>query len=163
MNIRFLAGPILLLVAPIVCSASNPKSSPIATVTRLYRDYAWEAVIDEPAFSDSDVLDQPRKILLEYFDPKLADLILEDRACEVKSGLICHLDFSPIWDSQDPTGTVVDIHRSSNSLLVIVDIQYPGDDKSKTLTYRLSKTDQGWRISDISAADWSLLSLLQSK
>ena len=54
-----------------------------------------------------EFVDQPQAVLARYFDDQLVRLWLADLQCAARARAICNLDFSPIWNSQDPVGTVV--------------------------------------------------------
>ncbi|MGC1549004.1 MAG: hypothetical protein WA777_10790 [Rhodanobacter sp.] len=64
----------------------------VATVVKLYHDYAWEAVIDEPMDGTSNLFDQPASVLSRYFDRHMVDLIIRDRLCKERIRDICRLD-----------------------------------------------------------------------
>jgi hypothetical protein len=141
----------------------RPISGPVATVAQLYRDFAWEAVVEEPSLDDYGLLNQPRSVLQRYFDDRLTDLWLADRACEAKSHEICRIDFLPIWSSQDPTASGLKIAQSADSNVVGVTF-HTYQDRTVKLTYYLIRTPRGWRIDDIrNGSEWSLRQLLSRK
>ena len=136
-----------------------PKAnSPEGIVFKLYRDYAWEAVI---AAGYDGLMQQPPQILKQYFDDNLTALILRDRKCSEK-GEICRLGFVPMWDSQDPGASDLTVEKTEQEDAIKVKFRYPGNNKEIELKYRVTKTPKGWRISDISGKDWSLLAILSS-
>jgi hypothetical protein len=143
-------------------AAQNAKGSPgLDVVARLYRDFAWEAVVETPTWNGHELLDQPRAVLARYFDDALVRLWLADRACASRTHEICKIDFMPIWDSQDPSGTFVNIAPTRDSTLVQVELRHPYYKEARALNYRLVKTAAGWRIHDIvRPGKWSLVSLL---
>jgi len=146
-------------------TAQNAKPSPgLDIVARLYRDYAWEAVVENPVWHGHELLDQPRGVLSRYFDDGLVRLWLADRACEARTHEICRIDFVPMWDSQDPSGSFVDITPTDDSTLVQVELHHPFHPEPRHLNYRMVKTTSGWRIHDISLpGKWSLVDLLSKK
>jgi hypothetical protein len=158
-------GPRLAAIAIIAITSSIPaqkvKASPgLDVVARLYRDFAWEAVVETPIWRGHELLDQPRAVLARYFDDDLVRLWLADRACEARTHEICKIDFMPIWDSQDPSGTFVNIAPTEDSTVVTVELRHPYN-QLKLLHYRLVKTAAGWRIHDIVLpGKWSLVSIL---
>ena len=85
MKASSLALSLLVAAASSLAAQRADSSSAVATVAQLYRDFAWEAVVEEPEWRGHDLLDQPRAILLRYFDEHLTDLLLADRPA--KSGL----------------------------------------------------------------------------
>lgn len=142
-------------------SESKSLSDPTAIVHQLYRDFAWEAVISEP--EDKGLIDQPKAILERYFDSRLTDLILKDRECVARTKEICRLDFSPIWDSQDPGASDMKI-TSGKGNTVNVEFRYPGDGSQVGIIYQTTKVSGHWRISDIRyKKGHSLLSIMESK
>ncbi len=131
-------------------SALAAEETPAQVVTRLYRDFAWEAVIEEPVAAGKTLVEQPRDVLRRYLDDALADLILADRACVRRTGEVCRLDFVPIWGSQDPAGAS-GLHVSAardTPDVVSVRFRTPGGEPTK-LTFRMKRTAGGWRIADI--------------
>ncbi|GLQ50959.1 hypothetical protein ACFFJT_07130 [Dyella flava] len=157
--------PLLALIAallPAVSLAAESLTGPEALIVKLYKDYAWEAVIDEPVDSDAGLLQQPVNILNRYFDPHMVSLILRDRVCEEKNG-ICRLDYDPIWDSQDPGGAMgMKIQQMADPSEVSVDFIYAGHAAHMHIVYVLSQTRDGWRISDIQGTTPSLRKLLEA-
>jgi hypothetical protein len=122
-------------------------------------------VIEEPGCdARHEFVDQPQAVLSKYFDDRLVELWLADRRCAARTGEICKLDFSPIWDSQDPAGTFIRIVPTGDSSVVHVEHRHPAEKEPRTLEYRLVSTRRGWRIRDISRrGEWSLLQLLARK
>jgi len=152
----------VVAIAVLITSAEAVPRPPKAnsqqgTVLKLYRDFAWEAVMDVPGWDG--LMDQPRKVLDQYFDEKLTSLILRDRACAEKKGM-CRLDFCPIWASQDPSAGDLQVEPSDKPNYVSVKFRYPSTNEKVELKYRLTQTPKGWRISDIIGPDWSLLNIL---
>lgn len=152
---RFVAAVLLLKLIK-----HPPASAPEGMVFQLYKEYAWEAVLTG---GPDGLMQQPREVLESYFDTNLASLILKDRACVKKRREICKLDFDPIWASQDPSAGDLNVEKTKNENIVKVQFRYPSTDERIELLYRLTKTSKGWRISDISSKQWSLLAILSSK
>ena len=119
----------------------------VKVVRSLYEKFAGDAVLEDP-LPQKDLLEQSRVVLLRYFTPELSSLILRDRDCAARNQGICGLDFSPIWDSQDPTGVTVKMTGESALGQVHVTVRYPNGEK-RDLVFRLIKTNAGWRIIDI--------------
>lgn len=140
--------------------AATPVNGPVTLITTLYKNYAWEAVIEQPDLSSLDLFDQPRNVLARYFDERLVRLILRDRECAEKTHEVCRLDFMPMWSSQDPGAENLIIQQTDKAEIVSVQFRYPGNGELIKLTYQLSQTAKGWRISDIRGASFSLLSVL---
>lgn len=106
-------------------------------------------------------MQQPPKILKQYFDENLTALILRDRKCSEK-GEICRLDFVPMWASQDPAAVDLTVEKTGKKDIIKVQFRYPSTNEKIELKYRVTKTPNGWRISDIAGKDWSLLAILSS-
>ncbi|GLQ90226.1 hypothetical protein [Dyella flagellata] len=134
-----------------------------ALVTQVYRDYAWQAIIEEPADAGADLFDQPPQVLGRYFDSHLVELIVRDHQCRERTHEVCRLDFAPLWDSQDPGAVGMKIRATSDPSKVSVDFAYPAQSTRVHIVYVLSQTPAGWRITDIQGHDWSLRKLLEAK
>src|SRR5215831_2133119 len=138
-----------LLAAVWTLAAAQPAAAPgpVATVTRLYQEFAAEAVIDSPELSIEDLFGRSKAAMARYLDDSLIALVLADRACSEKKQEVCNLDFAPIWDSQDMVGATLKIEPAKDPARVRVAINYP-DKTVKTLTYVMTKTPAGWRVHD---------------
>ncbi len=158
----------LLAVALVAGPQGKPRApsqpGPDSVIAQLYRDFAWEAVLDVSSASSQALIDQPRPVLRRYFDDRLTALILQDRACAARTHEICRLDFDPLWASQDPDGAHGVKVQSPDSLNVVrVALRYTNG-YEVALGYRMSRTKEGWRIADIDYASGpSLLTILSSK
>ena len=136
----------------------------VEAVAQLYRDFAWEAVVETPSWRGHELLDQPRAVLSRYFDDALVRLWLADRACEIRTHETCRIDFLPVWDSQDPSGTFVNIAATADPAVVRVELRHPAYPDPRYLNYRLVETSAGWRVHDIRReGGWSLVRLLSGK
>jgi hypothetical protein len=143
-------------------SAAPPPPGPDAVVSQLYKDFAWEAVPDHA--EKPGLIEQPRAVLQRYFDDGLTNLILADRACAERTHEICRLDFSPIWDSQDPAASGLKVSATKDPSVVNVTFRDPESHDVTELTYRMTKTQAGWRVHDIAyKSHESLLTLLRAK
>jgi hypothetical protein len=141
---------LLVLLALLAPARTMPaQASPVTVVAQLYRDFAWEAIVDEPKSRDDALLAQPRIVLARYFDDTLTALILNDRSCAAKTHGICRLDFSPIWASQDPGASELRIAATKDPTVVAVRFRYPATGAMIQLSYRMSQTRSGWRVHDI--------------
>jgi hypothetical protein len=155
---------LLALVASSALAQAPPgRTSAVNIVAQLYRDFAWEAVVQEPEWHGHGLLEQPRDVLARYFDDTITGLLLADRSCVAKRHAICRLDFSPIWNSQDPGASEVKVSATNDSSIVAVSFRYPSTGELIHLSYRMSRTQRGWRVHDIVyATGKSLLSLLDA-
>jgi hypothetical protein len=138
-------------------------SAPESLVVKLYREMAGQAVIGNVELEPLDVFGQSREGMADYLDASLIGLVLADRQCSRTNG-VCNLDFGPIWNSQDPTGTVIEVLTGPDSTRIGVQLRHTYDGKLDTLTYRMVKTRAGWRIHDIEYSDHtSLATMLRGK
>ena len=156
----------MLLPSMCVAAAQRPQlSAGVLLVRQLYTDFACEAVLDDPECdSQHEFIDQPQSVLAKYFDNRLVQLWLADRRRALRTREVGNLDFSPMWDSQDPSGTFVTISPTMDSTLVQVELRHPYYTEPRYLDYRLAKTSTGWRIHDISRrGKWSLVQLLSRR
>ena len=129
-----------------VLSAHAAEDARLAVVERLYQDYAWET---GPGVSKrTPFLNEKSSVLSKYLTKSLSRLLLEDRKCSERTREICKLDFSPIWNSQDPEGTKFRVMSIGPDNAVAVSIVYPGQ-RSVTLALDVVQTEEGWRINDI--------------
>jgi len=157
----------LLVVVPLAwslstLSAAPPPAGAEAVVARLYKDFGWEAKAGQSA--RPGLIDQPRPVLSRYFDDSLTTLILKDRECAERTHEICRLDFSPIWDSQDPAAERLNVFGTKEPAVVKVTFRDPGSGLVTEMSYRMTKTPEGWRIHDISyRSHASLLTILRAK
>ena len=118
----------------------------VAVVSRLYRDFAWEAVLAEP--QAPGLTDQPKAVLQRYFTPQLAGALVADAACASRRREICALDFLPLWASQDPAAQDLTVVQAGPGL-VQVKFATPSSTIATTLQLRVVHTRSGWRVADI--------------
>lgn len=136
----------LAMVLPSICSATPALSPQVAVVAELYKSFAFETAIQEPNLGPI-FLNSPRSALLNFLTPTLTDLILADSKCAAETQEICKLNFSPLWDSQDPSGSTVRIIGTNVPSKVKVEVRYSSE--TRVIFYQLSLTPNGWRIKDI--------------
>jgi hypothetical protein len=130
-----------------MCTLAYAAEPPAETISRLYEDFAWEAVV---ASSNAPSLaQQPKAVLLGYFTPELATALAADDACAKQRHEICALDFAPLWASQDPAAQELQISPGATPSHVTVRYTYPSTGEVISLDYTLLRTKSGWRVSDI--------------
>ena len=145
---------ILLLFWVIASSAIAKDAGPASVVYKLYKDYAWEILFGDVPKNDRELLGrslewQPRNILARYLDDELVGLFIRDQNCIKRNpGEICNLDFSPIWNSQDPAAYDMKITDTGKGV-VNVEYSYPSNQQKIKLSFYVKETGAGWRISDI--------------
>ncbi|WP_283745908.1 hypothetical protein [Sideroxydans sp. CL21] len=134
-------------------AAEQPKIPASAVVAQMYKDFKWET---EPGVTGKVTLfDSPPEVLSKYFDKTLVDLVTKRRNCNYQ---MCGLDYSPMWNSQDPDGVSVTIKSTARADVVTVDVIYFNG--TSRLTYYLRETPAGWRIKDMKSPYGSLVTLL---
>ncbi len=160
-------GRSFVILALVIVSAgpavvSGQQGDGVRTVAQLYRDYAWEAVMEEPGGAAFALVAQPRNVLAKYFDDELTALLLKDRECARRTKGICNLGFSPLWASQAPGASALKVTGTSDPAVVAVTFRHPDETTPTTLQYRVRRTPAGWRIQDIVYAEiGSLVKLLK--
>jgi hypothetical protein len=127
----------------------SAQATPVEAVTRLYRDFAWEAVFAAPPAGTTGFAQSPRATLIRYVDTTLARLLVADQACLARGQGVCNLDFSPLWGSQDPFVSELEIAATGEPTIVRVRYTIPGGDQQVTIDLQLARTTAGWRIRDI--------------
>ena len=143
------AGMCVFALNTAIAQAQSAPTGAVAAVVKLYRDFAWGAVSDDPELSQLDLFGRSQAEMARYLDSKLIALVMQDRACSRKTQGVCNLDFSPIWDSQDPVGTTVKIKPTPDSNVVAVTLTFRDQDRKSELQYVMTKSTAGWRVRDI--------------
>lgn len=141
-------GSFLAVLASIVLAVpAHAAEDAAAVVARLYRDFAWEAVVTEPY--TPGLAQQPAAVLRRYFDEGMVKRFVADRDCVRTSNGICRLDHAPLWASQNPAA--YDLHVKPTQQPGIVDVEFsgPAGPEPTRLRYELVRTGEGWRITDI--------------
>jgi hypothetical protein len=162
-QIAIAAGSLLVAAATASGQVPPPVTAPgpLAVVTKLYQEYAAQAVIDSPEFSMEDLFGRPRAAMARYLDDPLIALVLADRACSARKQEVCNLDFMPIWDAQDAAGATVKISEGKDPSRVAAEIHF--SDGVRHFTFVMVKSAAGWRIHDIEYDKGSLVKILKGK
>jgi PP-loop superfamily ATP-utilizing enzyme len=131
-------------------------------VVRLYRDYAWEAVMSGTV-RDGFFADQPLVELEKYLDHELASLLVADAECIRRTHEICNLEFMPLFASQDPAASDLEVEETKKKDEVQVTFKRLGGDQVRML-FKMRQEVAGWRISDIEyESSRSLKTILKAK
>ena len=152
----------LLLFLVISSSAIAKEGGAVSIVYKLYKDYAWEILLSDFPKNDRELSGksfewQPKNILTRYLDNELANLFIRDQNCIKKNpGELCKLEFSPIWNSQDPAAYDMKITDEGKGR-VNVEYVYPSNQQKIKLSFYVRQTETGWRIFDICYEDGSCL------
>ena len=126
----------------------SKAEKPEDIVTSLYRDFGYE--IQEEITSKPLLADQTPTVLKKSFTSKLAELIAKERKQEKATKELGPINFVILCGSQDPGGINnirIAMKRGTNVVEVLYDQN--GEKDVMTIDYRMVKTDNGWRISDI--------------
>ena len=136
---------VLLLTALAAATSIAGDLSPKDLVAQLYQAHR----------SKHDPLDETA-LLGRYFDPALLQLYLKDKH-EAK-GEVGRLDGDPLYNAQDME--IKDFSVSAPEMAggeARVTVNFKNLDKPTRLVYMLSRTANGWKISDIRYDDGSSL------
>lgn len=146
--------PLAIAAASLACAPEaqpvRAPDTPAAVISQLYRDYAWEVVL-QPVRSSRTLFDEPREVLVKYFDDSLTVVIERDRACMERTNEVCSVSGVPIWDSSDPQAHDL-LVAAIDSVEVEVSFRrlHPlPDGEAVKLSYRMVMTARGWRVRDI--------------
>ena len=129
-------------------SLAAEAESGVAVVTRLYKDFAWEAMASQPEFFGEGLAHQDKATLKRYFTPALAELLVRDAVCQARVKGICNLDFVLLFYSQDPRVVDLDIQPRSSGQ-VDVAFKDPVSDERTKIAFRLMQVGGKWRVADI--------------
>jgi len=119
-----------------------------AVVAKLYKDFAWQALASQHDLFGDDVAHQGKATLEHYFSPALADLLVKDAACQIRSQGICNLDFDLLFDSQDPRVTDLEVTTTSPGRVAVV-YKDPVDGKATRIEFDMARVAGQWKIADV--------------
>ena len=119
-----------------------------AVVAKLYKDFAWQALASQHDLFGDDVAHQGKTTLEQYFAPALADLLVKDAVCQIRSRGICNLDFDLLFDSQDPRVTDLEVSTASPGRVAVV-YKDPVDGKATRIEFDVARVAGQWKIADI--------------
>jgi len=134
----------LVLTSATCFGADTKESSPEDFLRSVYRfDQPWTEQPDW--FGDEQTLSK-------YFDKELTALFMKDAECQKREQGVCNLEFDPIYEAQDfeKTTNLRIAAVAGQADLFNVTFTNLG---TRTLVYKLTKTPDGWRISDIKYAE----------
>jgi hypothetical protein len=120
----------------------------VSLVARLYKDFAWQAIVSQPGLFGEDLSHQPKPVLERYFDAPLASLLANDAACQARVQGICNLDFDLLFDSQDPS--VIDLEiKALAAGAVSVEFKNPISNQKTKISFRVATVSGNWKITDV--------------
>lgn len=127
--------------------AAKPDAESIV-VAKLYKDFAWQAMATQNDLFGADLAHQKRATLEKYFVPSLADLLIKDATCQIKTEGICNLDSDVLFDSQDPRVTDLEIATVAPGKVSVV-FNDPVTDKKTRIVFDVSRIRGAWKINNI--------------
>jgi hypothetical protein len=147
-----------MVLAPSLSAADRSAGEQL--VEKLYREFAWEAVMSGPGFRQPGLIDQPKSVLERFFTPEITGLLLKDRAEAAAAGEVGRIDFLPLWASQDPSAADLRITAGSKPNTVVVSFLPQGAKSATELVFIVEDTPGGARIADIKYASGSSFAAL---
>ncbi len=121
--------------------------TPAAVVAELYKVHRNG---NGPLFTK-----EGRKYHEQFFDRKLAALIWKDLT-ETPAGEVGHIDGDPLFNAQDMKITKFNVGAGTiEGDTATVPVTFMNYGQKVTITFRLVKTDAGWKISNILYGDGS--------
>jgi len=141
MRLFFLTLMCLGCVMASVAQTSATTDTPDAVVRELYRVHknGYGHVFERAG----------RKYQQKFFDKRLADLIWKDLT-QTPEGDVGNLDFDPLYNAQDTKITNFSIGAPSvEGERATVLVSFNNFKEKTKITFRLHKTDAGWKIENI--------------
>lgn len=114
-------------------------------VRMIYEQYPWKG--------DKIITNEPRDVLLKFFDENLAGLIVKAQECRARGDRRCASAEIPnimINRDMDSSQEIRGFHICAmDTLTKMVRVQFRDHGEPAIVIYKLANTDAGWRISDI--------------
>jgi len=161
-TLRFPLPLLLIIPACLICAASASAqtgaaaSTPDAVVRELYRVHrnGYGHVFEK----------EGRKYQQKFFDKQLADLIWKDLT-QTPEGDVGNLDFDPLFNAQDTKITNFRVGAPAlNGERANVLVTFNNFGQPNKLTFRMHKTDAGWKVENIfyhgNGDDFDLIKIL---
>jgi hypothetical protein len=148
--------------SPAVAAKADTEA---AVVARLNRDFAWQVIGGKPDLFGGDIVDQGRSTLNKYFAPSLADLLVKDKPCPMKSQGICNFEVDLLFDSQDSRVTDLGVATLAPGSVAVV-FKDPTNDEATKIEFLIVRVAGKLKIADIvysKRGGWSLKKLLSRK
>lgn len=143
--------PLLILcgaLAPSAVAAGGKKAPHVELVRKLYKDFAWEAVLyPEPG---ETLAEQSKGVLKDYFAGSLAELLVSDAACARKQG-VCRLEVHPLFGMRDPVVHDLEVLpvEGANDVVVRFSRADGGSSRMTEIVIRMAGSGRGARIADV--------------
>ncbi len=130
---------------------------PEDVIRMLYKQY--------PPLGAKAIKNEPEQVIGTFFDKNLTALMIKNQECERKEGGLCNISVDLLYDAQDAEITDFQV-CAMNAGKGTAKVQFRNMGNPEIITYRLSETEAGWRISDIlysgGLGKWTLVRLLSS-
>lgn len=129
---------------PVAQCPEAKHGGPEEVVRTLYDQY--------PLDGRKIIKNEPKNVLKRFFDRKVTELLVKNNECE-KSGDMCDLTFD-IMSSAGNASSVSDarvctMDAKTHTVVVQYKEIYAGSERTGQVTYQLTRTKAGWRISNI--------------
>jgi hypothetical protein len=146
----------LVLSAFISLAAAQDSSTPEALIKSIYAAHRpWDKKrVEINLFDEKD--------MSKYFDSEFVGLFQRDLACQKKIEGICGFDVDPVFHSQDSiTDAGYDISlrpikQTDSYAEYEVLVHWVGFEKPNRYIHVINKMPNGWRVSDIQSAGFSI-------
>lgn len=126
--------------APAPACVEAKPDGPGDVVRALYAAYPLEGT--------KVVENEPREVISKYFDETMTGLLLKDRECVKRVGGLCNITAALLYAAQD--ADIVDfrvcVSRRGGEW---IDVRFTNFGEHELITFRMTKTSAGWRISDL--------------
>jgi hypothetical protein len=146
-RLALIAAFAISLLGGVPADAAQPENE-AKVIAHLYKNYAWQAIATQPDLFGEGLAGASKAELERYFSSEIAQLLLADSACQVRTGEICNLDFDLLFDSQDPRVVDLDVQRVAPGG-VRVQFKDPVTEKKTVIEFKLALQQGKWRIADI--------------
>lgn len=121
-------------------AGTQPAQGPDSVVRALYQHYLETRPDAVVAFDYTDP-----DVAKAYFDPSLIKLIVADSKRDQT-----RLDFDPFVDAQEFEIKAVDYEtKMSSPREALVTARFDNFEQTTTVTYKLTRSSSGWRITDV--------------
>ena len=136
---------VALASAAVVSGMDGKRSPQVDLVRDLYKATAWEIVgFPDPGES---LMDQPRGVFAESFEPTLADLLAREAEC-LRRRSVCRLLHHPLFTVRDPFVRGLEVVATDTVSSVVARFAEGGggSERRTEIVFHLSGSGKNWRI-----------------